>query len=383
MKSSENNPALLPAGFFDLLPGEATAEARGLRSIMDVLAAYGYERVRPPLLEFEESLLSAGGAALSEQAFRIMDPTSHRMMALRPDMTTQIARMSQVRLGERARPLRLSYSGECVVIGSQGRDSARQMLQAGLELIGPDSPAADAEVVAVSVAALERVGIDLSEVSFDISMPTLVWRILEVCPPERRPALAEALERRDSAAIAKHGGADSALLVGLAEASGPANHALAALTKLDVPSGLRADVERLVASARAIMARVPGLSLTIDPIECRGWRYHTGLCMAVYSRRSHEELGLGGRYMAGQEPACGLTLRPQALLRAARPQEKAPRCLVPDTLDDGALHTLHGQGYVTIAPHAPWPATQEGVKALAARHRCKNAWMEGKAVQAV
>ncbi|MCT6855268.1 MAG: ATP phosphoribosyltransferase regulatory subunit, partial [Bombella apis] len=88
-----SNPALLPMGFVDLLPAEAEAEARGLAAVMDVFSCHGYERVRPPLLEFEASLLSGSGAALAEQSFRLLDPSSHRMMALRPDMTTQIARI--------------------------------------------------------------------------------------------------------------------------------------------------------------------------------------------------------------------------------------------------------------------------------------------------
>lgn len=113
--------ALLPSGFIDLLQHEAEAEAQGIESVMEVFTAHGYERVRPPLLEFETSLLHGAGQALEEQTFRLMDPESRRMMALRPDMTTQIARIAATRLATtRARcvcpmPARAFWSGHLVV----------------------------------------------------------------------------------------------------------------------------------------------------------------------------------------------------------------------------------------------------------------------------
>ena len=59
-----NNPALLPAGLRDLLPPDAETEASAVEAIMDVFAAHGYQRVKPPLIEFEDSLLAGSGAAV-------------------------------------------------------------------------------------------------------------------------------------------------------------------------------------------------------------------------------------------------------------------------------------------------------------------------------
>src|SRR6202790_2877890 len=106
------HPALLPAGIYDLLPPEAQIEAAVTARLMGVLDAYGYERVKPPLVEFEETLLTGAGAAMSSESFRTMDPTSHRMVAVRADMTPQVSRIAATRLGHRPRPLRLSYAGQ-------------------------------------------------------------------------------------------------------------------------------------------------------------------------------------------------------------------------------------------------------------------------------
>ena len=79
------NPALLPAGFADLLPPDAAREAALVEAMMTAFAQHGYERVKPPLLEFEDSLLTGSGAAVADQTFRLMDPVSQRMMGLRAD----------------------------------------------------------------------------------------------------------------------------------------------------------------------------------------------------------------------------------------------------------------------------------------------------------
>ena len=105
--------ALLPAGLMDVLPPFAAYEARTVERLMAHLAGYGYERVKPPLIEFEETLLAGSGAALAAETFRLMDPMSRRMLALRPDMTMQVARIASSRLAHWPRPLRLGYAGRC------------------------------------------------------------------------------------------------------------------------------------------------------------------------------------------------------------------------------------------------------------------------------
>lgn len=348
------NVGLLPSGFIDLLQHEAEAEARGIETVMEVFGAHGYERVRPPLCEFEASLLLGSGEALTEQTFRLMDPDSRRMMALRPDMTTQIARIAATRLADRPRPLRLSYTGTCVVLGTPGREAERQITQAGIELIGIDSALADAEVVLVAAEALSR--LDIAHVSFDLSCPALAQAVIDTAglPLSRRAQLAHAVDRKDAAAVAELGGAMAPVLTALMEAAGPATSAFKAIEAIDLPSEARRHAERLIAVAHAIADAAPDLRLTVDPVEFRGWQYHTGVCMTVFARSVREELGRGGRYLAhGSEPACGLTLRPEALLRAARPIELRTRVYVPHGISAGRAQALRAEGFATVAGLAP------------------------------
>ena len=188
------NPALLPAGLRDLLPPDAETEAGAVEGLMTVFAAHGYQRVRPPLLEFEDSLLAGSGAAVSEQTFRLMDPDSQRMMGLRADTTPQVARVAHTRLARAPRPLRLSYAGPCLRVRGTQLDPDRQVAQAGMELIGFDGPHADAEMVLVGAEALAAVG--LARPSFDLTLPTLAPALLDAAGlvGEQRAALARAIE---------------------------------------------------------------------------------------------------------------------------------------------------------------------------------------------
>jgi ATP phosphoribosyltransferase regulatory subunit len=347
------NPALLPAGLRDLLPPEAETEAASVEAIMDVFAAHGYQRVKPPLLEFADGLLAGTGAAMADQTFRLLDPDSHRMMGLRADMTPQLARIASTRLAHLPRPLRLSYAGQCLRVRTAGLAAERQVAQAGIELIGHDSPEADAEIVQAGAEALAAVG--LTRFSVDLTLPSLVPALLEesALPPPARTALGRALDRKDAAAVAEHGGPLAGTLTDLLLAAGAADRALAALLGAALTPGARAHAERLAATVAAIRARAPGLRLTVDPVEFRGLRYHTGVTLTVYAPGRHEELGRGGRYLcgmgAGGEPATGLTLYPDAVLRAAPPRAPKPRLFLPAGTDAARAAALRAEGYATVA----------------------------------
>uniref|UniRef100_UPI001F1A442F ATP phosphoribosyltransferase regulatory subunit n=1 Tax=Falsiroseomonas oryziterrae TaxID=2911368 RepID=UPI001F1A442F len=202
MTDDPPSPALLPAGLADLLPPEAEREAALVEALVEVFARHGYERVKPPLLEFEDSLFAGSGAALAEQTFRLMDPVSQRMMGLRADTTPQVARIAATRLHRIPRPLRLSYAGQVLRVRGTQLAPARQLPQAGIELIGPDLPEADAEVAAVAAEALAALGI--ADPTLDVTLPRLSPALLDAAGVEgdARRRLARALDRKDAAAVA-------------------------------------------------------------------------------------------------------------------------------------------------------------------------------------
>ena len=354
------HPALLPAGLYDLLPPDAEIEAEVTARLMGVLASHGYQRVKPPLVEFEETLLSGAGTATASDTFRLMDPISHRMVGVRADLTPQVARIATTRMSHVPRPLRLSYAGQVLRVKGSEMRPERQIGQAGAELIGAEGPAADVEAIAVAGEALQAVGVP--HLSVDLTLPTLVPAIVEAygLGGAREAALRAALDHKDAAAVATLAGEAGRLLAELIASAGIAVGTRAALDRLELPARAREERDRLGAVLDGLATAVPALKVTVDPVENRGFEYHTGIAFTFFARVDPEhgplgELGRGGRYQAGDpaEPATGFTLYTDTILRTLPEVPRRRRVLVPLGADRDYAQALREAGWVTIAALSP------------------------------
>lgn len=348
--------SLLPDGLRDLLPPEAEHEAWAVGALVGRFRQEGYQRVDPPLVEFEDGLLAGPGAGTAPHTFRLMDPVSQRMMGVRADITVQVARIAVSRLTRQPRPLRLCYTGPTLrVRGTQLRPE-RQVTQAGCEIIGSRSAAADAEAIALAANALDTIGVP--DLSVDIALPTLAPRLFEglALTAGDRAAARDALDRRDAAAIRALGGEAARLFGALLDASGRAGPALAALQAIDgLPDDGRAEIARLADVLPRLAEAAPGLAVTVDAVERRGFEYQTGLSFTLFAKGVRGELGRGGRYLAGAEnggagePATGFTLYMDSVMRGARATAAEPRCFLPIELAAAAGPRLRAAGWITLA----------------------------------
>ena len=354
--SYSSDKALLPAGMCDVLPPDAAFEAETTERLMAVFGSRGFQRVKPPFIEFEESLLADNGAAMASQSFRLMDPVSQRMMAIRPDMTLQVARIATTRLANAPRPLRLSYAGQVLrVKGSQLRPE-RQFGQVGAELIGPSTPSADAEVIIMATNALSLLGVP--GLSVDLSLPTLVPAVIDGhdLDGEDEERLRTALDRKDAAAVASLAGRlgeeSAEILSALMAAAGPARRTLEALGALDLKGRAAAEREVLSGVVEGVLAGAGDLKLTVDPVENRGFEYHTGVTFTFFAHGVRGELGRGGRYLAGDgadEHATGFTLFMDSVQRALPAPAVQVRVYLPVGTEPEKQVELHEAGWITIA----------------------------------
>lgn len=361
------NRALLPAGLRDILPLDAEHEAAVVGRVMARFHAQGYDRVKPPLIEFEESLLAGAGSATAAQCFRVMDPTTQRMMGVRADMTPQVARIAITRLAGEPRPLRLSYAGQVLrVKGSQLRPE-RQFGQAGIELIGVDSAAADAEVALAAAEALVELGV--TGVSIDLALPTLVPAVLDGLKLSVGESLLGSLDHKDAAAVAAMGGPAAPVLSGLLSAVGPIDHALPILAGLDLPPAAAAIRDRLAQVVALIGQAAPDIALTVDPVETRGFEYHTGISFTLFGRNLSGELGRGGRYLAGGiEPAAGATLFMDTVLAVLPPAASPRRLFLPAGTSRDKAQALRDQDWVTVAGLEPVADVAAEAKRMGCSH---------------
>jgi len=350
--SSLPDKALLPAGMQDGLPPQAALEAKTAELLIAAFDGWGYARVKPPLMEFEENLLLGTGKAVAGQAFRVQDPVSQRMLALRPDMTLQVARIAASRLSNSPRPLRLAYSGQVARVQSSQLRPERQFGQVGVELIGASGPAADVEVVLMSAEALESAGV--KNLSIDLGLPTLCPEITKDLDLDTatQATLKTALDRKDAdgiSGLADQLGAEiAATLSAMLGATGPAVDAMAKLESIDLPDKAAEQRAHLKAVIQGITSARPDLVLTLDPVESRGFEYHLGVTFSVFSRSVMGELGRGGRYEAG-EPATGLTLFMDTVMKAVEPATESDCVFLPFGTDADTAKKLRNDGWRTKA----------------------------------
>lgn len=370
---------LLPAGLRDVLPPRADWEAQASEQLLSSFAAHGYARVKPPLIEFEETLLAGSGADLAGQMFRVMDPVSQRMMGLRTDITLQVARIAATRLRDATRPLRLAYAGQVLrVRGSQLRPE-RQFAQAGFELIGSAALGADVEAAVLAAEAVAALGV--TGLSLDITQPLLAPAIMEAhgLEPKQARASRRALDRKDAAELKDVSGAAAPTLLKLLELAGPARAALDGLKKIKLPEAAAKIVADLDGLVREVSSAAPDLLVTLDPGEFRGFEYHTGIAFTLFARNVRGELGRGGRYMTpAGETATGFTLYLDSVMRGLPPQPAPQLVYLPFGTPRAVAAKLRRDGHATWAELSEQGDVKTAAKAAGCSH-----WWDGSSVRAL
>ncbi len=339
--------ALLPQGFHDRLPPFADAAAAVEARVLEAARLYGYERVDPPLAEFAEALgarLKTGGLA---DAVRFVDPVSQATLAIRPDLTAQVARIASARMGHHPRPVRLSYAGTVLKLRASELSPARESRQIGAELIGLDSVTAAAEVVGVAVDALVAAG--AQDVSIDFTLPDLVDTLAAGPFPVAAAqigALRERLDAKDAGGVA----AIAPAYLPLIEAAGPFDAAVDRLRRFDTGGALTSRLDALVAIASGLGDRV---TLTLDPTERHGFEYQTWLGFSLFAGGASREVGRGGTYTivhegGSEEPATGFSLFADLLAGGAQSVERL-RLFVPLGTAPQESAAMRQVGWVTVA----------------------------------
>ena len=163
-------------------------------------------------------------------------------------------------------------------------------------------------------------------------------------------------------------------------ATGPAAAAVTWLRKLSLPAAARHKIERLAEVVGLLSAAAPELTVTVDPVEHRGFEYQTGLSFVIFARGVRGELGRGGRYEIERrdgenEPAVGFTLYMDTVLRAAPAGPEAKRLFLPFGTDPALGRQLRRDGWVTLAGLDP----AADAAAEAKRLGCSHVLVEGEA----
>lgn len=289
----------LPAGMRDLLPEEALRHLSLCRTLLGSFRRFGYEPVSVPPFEYAEVLEHDMGPLDPSQVLRFVEPETGEVVALRPDMTPQIARLVAARFPDTPLPARLCYEGAVVRRRAERARRDRQIHQAGFELVGLPGPAGDLEVLTVAASAVRATG--LTEFTLDLGHAGITAALLSGGNPEAHAGIVEALASKDAEETARR-----------AERAGVRGKDLAALVELPYLYGGRDVWERAdrtlagtaaVGPARELRSLVDaahalGLapSVVADLGETWSFAYYTGVLFHVLADGPGEAVGAGGRY---------------------------------------------------------------------------------------
>ncbi|HEX5724935.1 MAG TPA: ATP phosphoribosyltransferase regulatory subunit [Longimicrobiaceae bacterium] len=310
----------VPPGSQDLLAGDVRRRRRVQREWFALAEAHGYQEVIPPTFEYEEVFTRSAGPELGARLIRFVDRDG-RLVALRADFTSAIARVAGTRLANAPLPLRLCYAGKVYRQEAEGVGRRRELFQLGAELIGEPSPRADVEVLRLAVGVLRA--LEVRDFQLNLGDIRFIQPLLAGLEPAAAEEVRAAIDRKDRAALAAGARAPGV--------SAEVARALAALPDLigrgevllrarELAPGPEAEaaIERLRAVDALLTPEERG-HVVYDLGEIRGLGYYTGIQFEVFVAGVGRAVGYGGRYDAllglygADRPAVGFALETDAL----------------------------------------------------------------------
>jgi len=298
-------PAIsLPLGVRDILPEEAERIARLESSILGVFHSCGFKRVITPLLEYADVVGLGMGRELASGMVKFVEPSSGRVMAIRPDITPQIARLVATRMRDYALPLKLYYNANVLRPEEDSEAAAREVLQIGAEHISAGaSPKTDAAMIIMAIEALKNAGV--AGFKIDIGDVGFVRKVLERLPvsPDEKRRIRNAIAKKDNQGLstllnAAGGGIegrDRELLLSLTSFYGE-EEVIARARAFSKDPAVAGALDYMSAVLDEISLKGYKDSITIDLGEVRGFDYYTGIIFEGFAPGVGKPILGGGRY---------------------------------------------------------------------------------------
>lgn len=344
-----------PVGFRDVMGDEALVREKLTSRVQQCFSQHGYRPIETPTLEVLD-VMEAGGH-VPEAPFKFFD--SHGdLLAMRPDVTMQVARMCATRLAAATLPLRLRYT-QRVFRENATEASAREITQIGIECIGAAGAQADAEMVGLLAQALRECDLKTFKIALgsarvlrdllDLSQASQEWKsgVLQAFHNSNYVDLDELVssgEAKDSIAQA---------IYNLPRLRG-GRDAIQAMRSMLEPLGCTQGIDDLEETYNLLVDQGLADALLIDFSVMSSFDYYTGIVFEAYAPGLGSPLGSGGRYdnllaAYGAEaiPSAGFAFYLEQVMEAlSAPQLDRPlRIAVPKgSLNEGAVNALREAG---------------------------------------
>ncbi len=299
MREREFRP-MIPQGIQCCFGEEVNRRRRVEVVLAGIMKSWGFEEIILPFFDYLEDFSYGLGSQLGDKAYRFLDKDG-TLLALRPDLTTLVAKTVATRMSGHPLPVKLFYSGEVFRQERAGAGRQREFYQVGLESIGSAKIWADIEALLLAIDCLLHLGVDDFKVALGhVGFFSGIVSALDL-PPERARALRDAIDHKDCAWLQKEvdllklGDEKKRFLVELPNYSGGAEVLERAFSVVRNQES-RTALQELTEIHSVMESLDLSGYLTLDLAEVRGLDYYTGIVFKIYSRLAGFELGGGGRY---------------------------------------------------------------------------------------
>ena len=293
------NKMLLPVGFHDVLSPDAKRQRILINDILECFEQHQYTFILPPLIEFKENL--SNSHETEKNTFRMIDPFSDEMVAVRSDITTQIARIITSRFQTIHFPIKLCYAGSVVRMKGEGTNASRELVQSGIELVGSKDDHAEVEVIMIILSALKKIGYE--NIILDFTVPcffSLLMEEMELRQNERE-ILLYALDKKDIALLKRISKEKSNDFFKFIEESSN----LEKILMFDLPDKVKIMCKKLQETLKIIEKNTsnnyPNCLISLDLLEASKFNYHTDIGFSIFIKGINGEVARGGNYEITQE----------------------------------------------------------------------------------
>ena len=364
---------LLPIGFRDILTNEANLQFEYGRKLLENFESWGYSFIDPPIIEYEKTLSDVKNKLLNKKTLSFFDPLTKEKVSLRPDITSQLARIAEDRLFSLPKPLRLCYFGDVFRADKPKLSSDRQFKQAGVEIIGSKKLLADLEVINLSLDSLKK--INFKKISLDINAPVILEKIFDdfKVSSAKRINLRKLVAKKNIKEIYKL----FKVLNEIIDSSGSLKKNLKRIKKIKFGNNAKKIIKDFIKICSLLEKKnSDDYKVSIDLLDHRGFEYYTGVTFSIFCLNSSKEVCRGGRYVTSKnKDAVGATFFLNQFLELKNISKYRKKKLLVsfESIFDKNLPKLRKKGWITIQN-----IDSDNDKKIAKLHNCKFIFKKNK-----
>ncbi|MDX8384689.1 MAG: ATP phosphoribosyltransferase regulatory subunit [Ghiorsea sp.] len=278
--------------------GKRAATLRSLQfRLFELYSQAGFSEVIPPLVERPEALNSGAGSFLSDLTVVFSDPADAGLLAIRPDMTPQIARLVATRM-RAEEVLKLHYSGPVMLARPDVRSGMRQQWQTGVECLGLADEEGDVEVMHLAALSMAEAG--FATPILQVGHMGLIQALVEGSS-QSLEAWVHLISRHSPedmvAFLASEDLPDAAQQALLALAAGQADATWLRSVQQNINTAFAKSAAELLHLVETVSSRLSGeVEIVIDAAVTPRFLYHSGMVFTGFASSSSHALLHGGRY---------------------------------------------------------------------------------------